>query len=120
MDEPAVSLALMYLLSNEIEDARQAGRTRIDVAIDEREDCVAFEVAHGGVPIPVDRRAAMFEPFYTSKGASHVGLGLHEARAVAERHGGKLEYDAERGFILTLPRGERAMPDETGVGALRS
>lgn len=104
VDEPSVARALMYLMSNEIEDARQAGRTRIHVTINERKDCVAFEVAHGGAPIPADRHAAMFEPFYTSKGANRLGLGLSEARAVAKRHGGELEYDTERGFVFTLPR----------------
>ncbi len=113
VDEPAVSLALLYLLANEIEDAQQAGRTRIDILIDEREDCVVFEVAHGGPSLAVDRCDVMFEPFYTSKGAGRFGLGLYEARTTAERHGGDLEYDAERGFVLTLPREMRPPSEES-------
>jgi signal transduction histidine kinase len=119
VDRPAVTRALMYLLSNEIEDARQAGRTRIRVTINEREDSVAFEVAHGGAPIPEDRRTALFEQFYTSKGANRLGLGLYEARVVAERHGGSLEYDVERGFVLTLPRDTPTCLSENGAGAVR-
>ena len=55
-----------------------------------------FRVTDQGHPLPEDQHDAVFEPFDTaaSRGgaAGGVGLSLAIAKAVAERHGGSIEY----------------------------
>jgi signal transduction histidine kinase len=53
-------------------------------------------------------RGRLFEPFVTSKGAEHRGLGLSVARALVEQLGGSIRWEAGsegRGsrFVVTLP-----------------
>jgi signal transduction histidine kinase len=57
--------------------------------------------------VPADRRAAIFEAFYSSK-AHGTGLGLLTVKVTAEEHGGTVEVaESELGgacFRVTLPR----------------
>jgi signal transduction histidine kinase len=81
----------------------------VRVAREPRGGTIAVEDRGVGAPLDVERR--LFEPFFTTKPAG-TGLGLMIARAVAERHGGRLDYARNPGrgmtFTLTLP--ERARP----------
>ena len=63
----------------------------------------AFIWNSGEAP-PDDQRDVMFEAFATTKNGQHLGLGLWVARNIAREAGGDLAYDAERGFVLTLPK----------------
>ena len=49
------------------------------------------------------------EPFFSSKGARGLGLGLFLARTFAERIGGTLTAESREGggsiFVLSVPRG---------------
>ena len=53
------------------------------------------EIADRGPGIPVDKREAVFDPFYRLEGSRNretggAGLGLAVVRAVAHRHGGDI------------------------------
>ncbi|NIA16623.1 MAG: sensor histidine kinase, partial [Nitrospiraceae bacterium] len=52
---------------------------------------------------PEADRERIFEPFYTTKGSDHFGLGLSVARDAARLHKGDLVYNEERGFVMRLP-----------------
>jgi signal transduction histidine kinase/signal recognition particle receptor subunit beta len=85
------------------------GRLELD---GEAEDAMAISVLDRGPGIAKGDRERIFAPFeqggdpLTSKPRG-VGLGLHEARIVALRHGGALEYLPRKGkgseFRLTIP-----------------
>ena len=112
----SVQLALVNLVSNAI-DATLAAPAEpgavpyvsVRVAPEPRGGTIAVEDHGAGAPQGVEQR--LFEPFFTTK-PEGTGLGLVIARAVAERHGGRLEYARNPGrgmtFTLTLP--ERATP----------
>jgi signal transduction histidine kinase len=51
---------------------------------------MVITVADTGSGISKEHRARIFEPFYTTKGASGTGLGLWVCREIVERHRGKL------------------------------
>jgi nitrogen-specific signal transduction histidine kinase len=66
---------------------------------------VAFAVEDDGPGPPPAIAAALTEPFVTGK-PEGVGLGLAVARAVADEHGGRLEWQRAAGrtrFALMLP-----------------
>jgi PAS domain S-box-containing protein len=74
-----------------------------------------ISVSDSGHGMSRSTAAQIFEPFYTTKGASGSGLGLWISNSIAKRHGGRLTVrsrtaeGARRGttFSLFLPRIER-------------
>ncbi|MEE8170896.1 MAG: ATP-binding protein [Phycisphaerae bacterium] len=69
-------------------------------------NAVAVAVADTGEGIAPDRRARIFDPFYsTRKGGT--GLGLATARRIVSDHGGTIDVRSELGvgstFTITLP-----------------
>jgi len=66
-----------------------AGKGRIRITINRREDNASIEVRDSGPGIPPDIQSQVFEPFFTTK-ARGGGLGLPIAKRTAEMHGGSL------------------------------
>ena len=67
---------------------------------------VRVAVADNGPGIPVRRREAIFDPFYTTKRNS-TGIGLNLSRRIIADHGGRLTAEQRRGggarFVIDLP-----------------
>ncbi len=95
--------ALVNLALNGIEAAGRGGCVRLCVTV--VEDRVELAVEDTGSGPAEAIRGSLGEPFTTSK-PEGIGLGLTVARAVAEAHGGALEWsqphDRTR-FAMTLP-----------------
>ena len=70
-------------------------------------DSVLVEVRDTGGGIPAEKRAKIFEPFYTTKGAGKgTGLGLEIVRRIVRRHGGTIDVASSPGdtrFTVRLP-----------------
>ncbi|MEX0892194.1 MAG: HAMP domain-containing sensor histidine kinase [Gemmatimonadota bacterium] len=117
LDEVDV-LADVYFLrqavDNLIRNAREAlaehgargGAPRVRVSVRRAGREALVEIADNGPGIPPAERAAVFEPFHTSKHRG-MGLGLPVCREIAAGHGGRLELREARGggarFVLALP-----------------
>lgn len=99
--------ALESVLATLIENARQAGATRLEIGQSREEGRARIALADNGPGVPPADRERVFDPFFTSKRASGgTGLGLPIARALVENGGGSLTLaDAEHGacFVLELP-----------------
>jgi signal transduction histidine kinase len=71
-------------------------------------DDVIFDVENSGDPIPAEVQARLFEPFFSTKGESGMGLGLSTCRTTIERHGGTISCFSAPGqptrFRIRLPR----------------
>lgn len=72
---------------------------------------VALSVADNGVGIPADSLEHVMEPFFTTKGPEHTGLGLATVRAVIDAAGGSVHVDSQADvgttITITVPRVER-------------
>jgi two-component system, NtrC family, C4-dicarboxylate transport sensor histidine kinase DctB len=102
-DLPKLQQAMMYIISNTVEALENQKSRRFEASVRMEGTAVAF-VFHDTAPvIPESDRERIFEPYYTTKGGDHMGLGLTIARATAEEHDGELVYDPARGFIMRIP-----------------
>jgi len=99
----ALRAALVNLALNGIDAAGQGGVVRLSACV--RDHAVVLAVHDSGAGPPEALRDTMHEPFVTGK-PEGIGLGLAVARAVAEEHGGGLEWARAGGmtrFAISLP-----------------
>lgn len=104
VDLPKIEQALIYVLTNAIEGLEQEADKRIRLGVDAPNGRVEFSIWNAGPAIETDEQVRIFEPFYTTKGGDHLGLGLWIARNAAQANGGDIFYEPARGFVLSLPR----------------
>jgi len=117
-DEELLARALANLIDNAVKFSRPSALLKICVSAERLEkdarvlDAMAISVLDRGRGVAEEDRERIFAPFeqggepLTSKPRG-VGLGLHEARVVARKHGGELEYRPRDGggseFRLVVP-----------------
>jgi signal transduction histidine kinase len=107
LDPGRVRRALVNVLSNAAEATRAGGSITVVTHSDQDEQTIS--VADDGVgidPSVVDR---VFDPFVSTK-PDGVGLGLVNARAIVESHGGRitLEPRTPHGTLVTIRLPQRA------------
>jgi signal transduction histidine kinase len=92
--------ALEAVVTTIVENARQAGASRLDIGLSYHDDEVWIDLADDGPGVPPADRDRIFDPFFTSKReAGGTGLGLPIARSLLH---------AYRGALLLLPSGPGA------------
>lgn len=95
--------AATNLLANALDAIEEAGNgARLEVRVlPLRAGGLEVRVSDEGVGIPIENRAHIFEPRFTTKGSRRgSGLGLHVARRLMSRYGGEVflvdEHDPSR------------------------
>ncbi len=109
IDAGQVSAALWAMLQNSAEAlaVHAAGEVRFTTAT--TADGAQFTISDNGPGVPAENRAAIFQPFFTTK-AQGSGIGLALARQIFRAHGGALELTCSssgggQAFVGTLPAG---------------
>lgn len=82
-----------------MENAVEAGATRIEVRIDEDlgADRLTIEVADNGRGMSQETMVRVLDPFFTTRKTRHVGLGLPLFAAAARQCDGDLTLESEPG-----------------------
>jgi nitrogen fixation negative regulator NifL len=85
------------LIANAIEaiNERRGARRELRIACATRPDHIEVFVEDSGTGIAEELRYKVFQPFFTTKGASrqHLGLGLAMAQEIVNSHGGTIDID---------------------------
>jgi len=109
-DTLRLSQLLNNLLSNGVKFTPDGGT--VTVRTSEEEGVGVVEVEDTGMGIPADEQDRLFERFFRSSVAHRrsiegTGLGLVIAKAIAERHGGRIAFESHVGkgttFRVELP-----------------
>jgi len=101
LGEPApLREVVMNLVLNAVDALPAGGRIVIRTARDG--DHLRFSVTDDGVGMSEQVRARALEPFFTTKGAQSLGLGLSSAAGTIQRHGGTLTLDSAEGRGTTI------------------
>jgi CheY-like chemotaxis protein len=114
--------AVVQLLHNAVDAMPRGGTITIRTGVDAGRITVSVSDTGVGMSETVRRRA--FEPFFSTKGETGLGLGLSMVYGVMARHGGESALDSEEGrgttVTLRLPTaGEGAPPPIAAVEADR-
>jgi signal transduction histidine kinase len=79
---------------------RRADDTRATLEAVDRADAVVCHVADSGPGVALESPERIFDPFFTTKDPGEgTGLGLANARRLAQELGGSVELDAERSAL---------------------
>ena len=86
--------SLVNLIHNSIEATENIEYPWIGITLTRDIDgWIVLSVMDNGEGIPFDKRASIFEPFYTTKDFKKIGLGLTQSLQFVERNGGELSLD---------------------------
>jgi two-component system, OmpR family, sensor kinase len=108
--------AVREIVANLLDNARRHARTQVRVRVEVTAGSLRTRVDDDGPGVAPEARELVFERFATLDGHGGSGLGLPIARALAERHGGRLTCDGD-GFELWRPTTSGADAHEPGSDA---
>jgi signal transduction histidine kinase len=105
LGEDSLRQVLLNLLLNAIDASPRGGLVRVEArALEEGAELVVSDAGPGVAP---ELRERVFEPFFTSRGAHHGGIGLAIARGLVEQAGGRIQLRVATGggaaFAVLLP-----------------
>jgi signal transduction histidine kinase len=107
IDPQGIFRCLLNLLTNAADAVPQdTGRIRV-CAAGTPDGALVIEVSDNGPGVPESERKAVFEPFFSTKGAHGTGLGLAVTQKIIQEHSGdiSIERSPEGGalFRIVLP-----------------
>lgn len=105
-DPAAMSQALGNLLQNALEAMVPCAHGELRVITERKGDRVRVLIGDTGCGIAPEVRPRLFQPFCTTKGAKHAGLGLYMARELLAPYGASFHYSSQAGdtaFEVSLP-----------------
>lgn len=109
--ENRLRILFKQLIDNAIEAMVQSDceEQRLRIITDSDADLVYVSIEDSGPGIPADKRAKVFEPFYTTRpmGGNQAGMGLVMVKEIINQHQGLIEIDPNYNqgcrFIISFP-----------------
>jgi len=97
--ENRLRILFKQLIDNAIDAICEPGGTeqRLKITTDTDADLIYVSIEDSGAGIPVEKRAKVFEPFYTTRtmGGNQAGMGLVMAKEIVNQHHGFIEIDPD-------------------------
>lgn len=117
IDATQIAVAIKNLVRNSVEslEASDQQQAEIEIRINRTEPgMLQFIVSDNGSKIRSDIVDHLFDPFFSGREAGRgLGFGLSKVWTIAEMHGGRIEYSADRNFgpqfILSVPQESKAI-----------
>ncbi len=109
--ESRLRILFKQLIDNAIDAVSESGsgEQRFKITTDADADLVYVCIEDNGPGIPVEKRAKVFEPFYTTRpmGGNQAGMGLVMAKEIVNQHQGFIDidpaYDQGCRFKISFP-----------------
>lgn len=98
-DESQLAIVFMNLFRNARDAMPEGGE--LHVSAERGDDGIAIAVRDTGAGVPPEDLSRIMEPLFTTK-ASGIGLGLAMARAIIEKHQGRITVSSEFGRGATF------------------
>jgi signal transduction histidine kinase len=101
-----ISNAIYYLYQKKID--AQSHQSKLSISTQNKTDSIEIKIRDNGTGIAAENLDKIFQIFWTTKTSPEgLGLGLHFAKELIEKHGGKILVDSIEDeyteFIVTLP-----------------
>lgn len=104
-DEDLLRQVFLNIGINALEAMPKGGLLTVEVKALVGRACISFKDAGSGMSLESSQR--LFEPFYSTKSETHMGLGLALCKDFVEAEGGSIEFDSADGkgsvFRVLLP-----------------
>ena len=91
---------LTNLIFNAVDAMPKGGH--IHIGVKQQDDKVALVVQDNGAGMSKEEAAHIFDPYFTTKGRGHAGLGLTIVKRFVERHGGSIMLESVKGAGSTF------------------
>lgn len=117
-DEDRMKMVITNIIDNAINYSKEAGS--VGIKVEDNGEELAIVVKDGGIGIPKESEAKLFEKFYRAKNARQTkpqgtGLGLFLAKTIVEGHGGKIGFVSKENegttFTVTIPKKPKVTTD---------
>ncbi len=99
-DPEQLSVVLRALVDNARQATTAGGAVHLATSV--RDGRVTIAVRDGGVGMDEATRARCFEPFFSTRGRAHKGLGLAVARGIVRQGGGTIDLESSPGVGTTV------------------
>jgi signal transduction histidine kinase len=114
--------ALINIIFNAVDAMPDGGK--ISMKTWRENNQVVLSIADNGVGMSDQTKDKVFDPYFTTKGPSGVGLGLSMAYGIITRHGGDISVESSLGkgttFYIRFPLGGEEMQNESSRDSLNA
>lgn len=105
-DQSQIQQVFLNLISNSLDAIEKDGWLQVRTV--SANDQLTISIADNGPGIPKHLQSKIFDPFFTTKEAGKgTGLGLSISYSIAEKLGGRIQFESQEGlgttFTVTLP-----------------
>lgn len=97
-NEPQLEIALANVVKNAIDalaNTPSSQKRRLRLSLSPNDEWIVAVIENSGPAIPAENLQHLFDPWFTTKGASGMGIGLYLSHEIMRRHNAKIEVQSQ-------------------------